>query len=259
MYIATLLEGSALGSSILGVVFALVYMKQNNINEKLKVNIHGASSTAKYFFENFSSDLFEIICMPISNRLINGLTHPGTTDIDSVELFYTPGTPGYSLFETDYDILQEIFTIFWKSFGLLDNISIVNSNYTCLHIRRGDKLIYEKSLKVHSINEYASKIEEYKLQESSIVIVTDQYDTFLDFKTSHPNWNISTTSLPDNKGFNITNINKDSEYNIKKEVTRMLEDFNYIIKSNYFIGTRSSTVSFLGKLLRKNINSILLD
>jgi hypothetical protein len=259
MFIATLLEGSALGSSILGVVFALVYLKQNNINEKLKVNIHGASSTAKYFFKHFSSNLFEIINMPISNRVINEITHPGTTGVDSVELFYTPGTPGYSLFETDYGILQESFTEFWNSLGLFDNVSNINSNYTCLHIRRGDKLIYEKSLKVNSINEYASKVEDHKLQESSIVIVTDQYDTFLDFKTLYPSWNITTTSLPENKGFNITNINKDTNDNIKKEVNRMLEDFNYILKSNYFIGTRSSTVSYIGKLLKKNINSILLD
>ena len=127
MYIATLLEGSALGSSILGVVFALVYIKQNNVNEPLCVNIYGASSTAKYFFKNFNSNQIKIIDMPISNRLINNIIHPGTSDIDSVELFYTPGTPGYSLFETDYEVLQEIFTSFWNSLGLFDNKLSLNS------------------------------------------------------------------------------------------------------------------------------------
>ena len=276
-YIATLLEGSALGSSILGVVFGLVYIKQNYINNKkkidikLKVNINSASSPAKYFFKSITNNyMIDIINEPLYIHNFNGKHHPCTVGKDNIELFYAPGIPGYSLLETDYCILQDIFTLFWNSLGLFNNIKIENEinldNYICLHMRRGDKLIYEASLKVHMIEEYKIKIEEYNSNNSNnsnstnnILIVTDEYSTFLEFKEKCPDWNITTTSSPLNIGFNITNINKDTLENIKIEVDRMMIDYKYITNANYFIGTKSSNVSFIAKLLRKNCNTILLD
>ena len=176
-YIATLLEGSALGSSILGVVFALVYIKQNYINNKkmidikLKVNINSASSPAKYFFKSITNNyMIDIIDKPLYNHNFNGNHHPCTIGKNNIELFYAPNIPGYSLFETDYTILQNIFTLFWNSLELFNDIKIENEikleNYICLHIRRGDKLIYEASLKVHMIDDYKTKIEEYNMNNS---------------------------------------------------------------------------------------------
>jgi hypothetical protein len=118
------------------------------------------------------------------------------------------------------------------------------------------------------IEEYITKIEEYNsnnsnnsnnTNNSNILIVTDQYSTFLEFKEKCPDWNITTTSSPLNIGFNISNINKDTLENIKIEVDRMVIDYNYITNANYFIGTKSSSVSFIAILLRNNINTILLN
>jgi hypothetical protein len=254
--IVTLLEGSGLCASILGIVFALVYMKKNNITTKLKVNVNGASAPMKYFCSIININIIEIIDMPIANKIINGKDHPGTTNLNGIELFYTPGLPGYDLFNTDYNILYSTFILFWNSLGFFHTTE--TEKYTCLHIRRGDKLIYEGHLKVHTIEEYIEKINECNLINNNILIVTDEYNTVLNFKNKYPGLNINTTCTHINHGFNITNINKECIQNVKIEVHRMINDLKCISKSNYFIGTTSSSVSFLGKLLRNNVNTILL-
>jgi hypothetical protein len=249
-YAATLLIGSALGSSILGVVFALVYMRTNNITEKLKININYASAPAKFFFAKLEpNSLFEIVDMPIETRDV-----PSTVGLDAKELFYTPGTPGYELFETNFDVLVDTFTVFWESIGLMNTGS---ENYTCVHIRRGDKLIYETFLKVNSIEEYIKEIETLGLQNKPIVVITDDYPTFSEFKNQRPEWNITTTSTSSNLGFNITKINDESPEVVKLEVERILEDLKILSKSGYFIGTKSSSVSFIGKLLKNKQVSLL--
>lgn len=255
--IATLLLGSALGSTILGVIFALVQIKKDNIDGTLLVNIEFASAPAKHFFKTAKvTDLFKIIDMPVSMKEIRGVLHPVTTELNGLELFYSPGTPSYSFFETDYDLLQETFTLFWKSLDLYIEAPLPD---TVLHIRRGDKLIYEQSLKVHLVEEYKDQIEKLNLENTDITIVTDQYDVYTDFKQLCPDWTIKTTSSSTNVGFNITNINKDTTQNIKNEVDRMIADFNVIYNSKYFIGTSSSSVSVIGRLLKNNTNFIILS
>uniref|UniRef100_A0A6C0I681 Uncharacterized protein n=1 Tax=viral metagenome TaxID=1070528 RepID=A0A6C0I681_9ZZZZ len=250
-HVATLLIGSALGSSILGVVFALVYLKKNKIPTSLKVNVQFASSPAKYFFTTFKFDDIEIIDMPVS---MDSKRHPVTTDLNGVELFYYPDIPGFSLFNTDFELIIETFNKFWSNI-YTSNTTI--DNFTCLHIRRGDKLIYEKNLTVHSIENYITEIEKRNLSETKIVILTDEYSTFLDFKNERPGWNIETTSLPENNGFNIGNINKETPEAIKREVDRMIEDYIILSRSNYFIGTTSSSVSIIGRLLKPNATTLL--
>jgi FkbM family methyltransferase len=240
-YVATLLPGSALCSSILGVLFSLVYMKINNIQKELTINMDSASSVAKYFFKH-------------------NMTFKMDTCENSFELFYSPqlklfelnDTIQFRYFEEHYEILKDIF----------DSFSIIPSNepneFTCLHIRRGDKLIHETQLKINSIDEYISKIEELHLQDTKLLIVTDQYDTYLECISKRPTWNISTTSTEKEKGFDIDTINHASEIDVQHEVERMLKDFEYIKNAHMFIGTKSSSVSYVSMLLRKN-NTILLD
>jgi len=240
-YVATLLPGSALCSSILGVLFALVYMKINNIQTELTINMDRASSVAKYFFKH--------------------MTFKMDTCKNSFELFYSPQLKLFETkdkiklcyFEEYYEILQEIFDTF---FIIPSNVS---NDFTCLHIRRGDKLIYETHLKINSIDEYISKIEELHLQDTKLLIVTDQYDTYLEFVSKRPTWNISTTATEKEKGFDINSINNASELDVQNEVERMLDDFKYIKNSTMFIGTSYSNVSYVSMLLRHNKNTILLD
>jgi len=261
-YIATLTIGSALGSSILGVLFALVYMKKNNIYKRLKINVNYASAPSSYFFINLKpSSSFEIINTPVQ-MMTTGDNHLylGTIGNNLKELYYTPGVSGYQLFhETDYDILQDVFNTFWKEQGLFKPDVHTKENLVCLHIRRGDKLVYEKSLKVNSIEEYSRTIEELSLTKNTILILTDQYDTYTDFKAARPEWDVQTSASDSNVGFNISSINTQSSEIVQKEVERMLDDFNLIFNSSYFIGTRSSSVSYIGRLLKNNKNFVLLD
>jgi hypothetical protein len=257
--IATLLEGSALGSSILGVIFALVYIKKHNIKTKLKINVNNASKPAKTFFNKVTeNELFEIINLPVSIKTINGVNHPCSSELDGIELFYSPGMQGYDLFETDFDILYNVFVLFNNVTRTFERTNKETANDVCVHVRRGDKLIYESQLKVHTIEEYIKKINENSLNKN-IIVVTDDYDTYLEFKTKCPDWNICTTSSEKNRGFNISNINKENQTNVTDEVERMCEDFKIIFSSNFFIGTKSSSVSYLGKLSRGNSRTILLD
>lgn len=245
-YVCTLLIGSGLGSSILGVVFALVYLKKKSINTRLKVNVNYASSTAKVFFKQLKViDDIEIIDLPVLAAKVNNVDHVITPSLNGEELCYSPGMEGFSLFETDFDLLKDVFTDFWSKLGLFRSII---SYYTCLHIRRGDKLIYEPSLKVHSIDMY---IEELLTQElvKPILIITDEYSTFLEFKEKWHKSEVTTTSTPENKGFNITTINSEPIDTVVKEVDNLLRDLNYIYNSSYFIGTQSSCVSLIGRLI----------
>jgi len=248
--------GSALGSSILGVVFALVYMKKNNIPGKLKVNINYASAPAKHFFKTYDvCDDIEIIDMPTCIDKIMNIHHLITPDLRGKELFYAPAIPAYGLFKSDFDVLRKTFLSFWKDSRL---ITTNKYTYTCIHIRRGDKLIYEQSLKVHAVEDYKAQVEKLGLSDNEIMIITDEYNTFLEFKKHCPTWKIDTSSLSENNGFNITNINKESVENIAREVERIVDDFKIIAGSKYFIGTSSSSVSFIGTLLCDNKNSVLL-
>jgi hypothetical protein len=246
-YVATLLIGSGLGSTLLGVVFALVYLKKNNINSRLKVNIQFASSPAKVFFQSLKTihDI-EIVNMPVINAKINGVEHVITPSLNGLELFHAPGIPGYALFKTDFEVLKEVFISFWKK---LDLFNYSESEYVCLHIRRGDKLIYEKSLKVHALETYIEQLHNQKLHNYPIIIVTDEYDTFLNFKKIWSTSLVATTSTLENKGFNITTINSSCHNEVEIEVENMIRDFNVIYNSKYFIGTKSSCVSLIGRLI----------
>jgi len=255
-YVATLLIGSGLGSTLLGVVFALVYLRKNKINTRLKVNINNASSTSKLFFESLKNihDI-EIINDPVSNAKINGVDHVVTTSLNGVELFYAPGIPGYSLFETDFELLKEVFISLWKK---LDLFNYSESEYVCLHIRRGDKLIYEKSLTVHALETYIEELYNKELYNYPIIIVTDEYETFLNFKSLWTRSSVVTTSTLDNKGFNIT-INSSSHNQVQIEVDNMIRDFNVIYNSKYFIGTKSSCVSLIGRLILDENKAFILQ
>lgn len=256
-YVATLLCGSGLGATILGVVFALVYLKKNNIDARLKVNIRDGSLPAILFFKDLKPmKSIEIIDMPIKVAKINTKDHVITPSLNGVELFHAPDIPNYALFRTDYDLLQTVFTSFWKE---ADLFNYSEANYVCLHLRRGDKLIYEKNLKVHSVEDYKREIDKKGLSETSVMVITDTYSAYLEFKNKYPGLIVGTTSLPTSNGFNITNINRESKDVVADEVYQMIRDFNVIYNSSYFIGTKSSSVSLIGQLLKSNKNISILE
>ena len=245
-YVCTLLIGSGLGSTILGVVFALTYLKKKNITTCLKVNVNFASSTGKVFFKQLKViDDIEIIDLPVLAAKVNDVDHVITPSLNGEELFYSPGMEGHTLFETDFDLLKDVFTDFWSK---LDLFSYNVSDYTCLHIRRGDKLIYEPSLKVHAIDTYIEELETQQLV-NPVLIITDEYTTFLDFKEKWDKSEVTTTATSENKGFNITTINSESPDKVVTEVDNLLRDLNHIYNSSYFIGTQSSCVSLIGRLI----------
>lgn len=256
--IATLQIGSALGSSLLGVLFALVFMRKNGSGEPLKVNIQSASSPARYFFTHCYRNpaLVEVVDLPTCMKKVLGKDHPSTEGLEGEELFFSPHIPSYSYHETDFLPASLMAREFWV--GIQTPLHAETYDI-CAHIRRGDKLIYEPEIKVHTLEEYAARIAEHITPSGKICILTDDHRTFLDFTKLQPDWNVTTTSSPSHRGFNISEINQAPEEAVRQEVERMLGDYECIRRSRFFIGTRSSNIGYISMLLRGGKDSLLLS
>ena len=254
--IATLQVGSALGSSILGILLALAHLRKAGSATVLTVNINGASTPARFFFKNYhlNPSLIEIIDLPTKVRSIHGQDQPATDDFDGEELFYSPPILRYH--ETDFELVSSIMQAFWEGVTPPTQVEAVD---VCMHIRRGDKLIFESFKKVNSLDEYASYLEDHVQPLGIVCIITDDHNTFLAFRKLRPGWEVRTTSSPANAGFNIMEINQAPESVVGREVAHMMEDFERIRRARFFLGTQYSNVGRLGLLLRGGRDAFLLS
>lgn len=239
-YSCSLELNSGLGHSILAIISSIYYLKINNIDTVLNVNTINASEPVKVFI-NYFLDKDNIKCI---NFICEKL------DENYKELFFRVNNPYVDVLE-HFDKYVEIFNKIWilKPF-VKEECDKLNKYDICINIRRGDKVTLEPSHSVTSIDSYIDEINKINLNNPKIFHTSDEYDSFIEIKNKNINWDISTLTSTEEKGFFLAEMNtKDIEYNIN-HIMKFMKQLHIIKNSNYFIGTLVTNVGFISQLLR---------
>jgi hypothetical protein len=262
-YITTLTPGSGIGSIVIGVINALAYLKNNNINECLFVNINKVSYPGNVFFTCFLDleklSLIKIVNIPISVVWDNNLkNHQVITPGDYVELWYTKEAES-----SEFYTKCEVFDLFWiLKPEIIQQILLETKKYedtdVCINIRRGDKITLEPHALQGSIREYGDAVNNLANIET-IFHTSDDYQTFLEFKKEYPDWNLKTFCTPKDIGYFLKDLNESNvPESIVNHVLKFLKELEIMKNSKWFIGTKTTNVGLLVELLRKNQNIIFI-
>jgi hypothetical protein len=249
-YIATAWKGSGIGSVIINIIGALYYLKENNINAVLTVNCINASEPVKVFIDYFL-DKDNIKCVKFVNIYddfykINNLHK---------ELFYVNETK--HIYDTINDNnyfnkCLEIFNNLWILKPFVNNECLCLEQYDiCINIRRGDKLTLEPHLSIASIDAYINEINKINITNPKIFHTSDEYNSFLEIKTKNVDWNISTLTSPEENGYFLEDINKKGRQYSVNHIEKFMKQLYIMKNSKYFIGSISTNVGYLVKLLRQ--------
>ena len=241
-YVVTLGGGSGIGSAIIGIVDALVYMYTNKINSKLIINTFNASNPVKIFITCFL-DIQSIPNVTFINQKSSILNS------NSKELFYTLPTNSY---HGCNEINYICFDNFWK---IKPQHVYSHPSDLCINIRRGDKLTMEPHLKVDSVSSYVIEME--KLHPTTIIHTSDDYATYLELKSLKPEWNLMTFCKKQDAGFYLNDFNNRSNDFVINHIDVFLHQLYAMKNAKYFIGSSSTNVGFLAKFLRHNQNMLL--
>jgi len=250
-YIVTLLPGSGIGSTILGILGALFYLKNNNIKSILNINQYYASSPVKCLIDCFlDKELIKIVNFISINR-------PYKNADKYKELFFVKETEDIYHRITNPEYFKDILPLFNNIF-ILKHIESINQNELekyeiCINIRRGDKITLESFQPVAQIESYIEKIEQLNLENPKIIHTSDDYGTFLEIIQLRPKWDIITLNSPDEQGYFLSELNTSPFIKIYNHVEKFLKQLHIMKGSKYFIGTNSTSVAFLVKLLRNVI------
>jgi hypothetical protein len=252
IYLVTLCPGSGIGSIIIGIIGALYYLKENNIDTILLVNYYLASEPVKAFIDCFL-DKDNIKCIKFVNISDNGYNPEYREGDKYKELFFVKETVNvYHTITDDFNKCLEIFNNIWILNSFIKNDCEKLSKYDiCINIRRGDKITLEPHLNMASIDAYINEINKINIKDPTIFHTSDEYNSYLEIKTKNVDWNISTLTSPEENGYFLGEINKkDAYYNIN-HVLKFMKQLYIMKNSDYFIGSLSTSVGYLAQFLRK--------
>ena len=239
-YIVTLGKGSGIGSAIMGIINALSYMRENEINSILIVNLFDASNPVKIFINHFL-DIPSITNVTFIDQQ--------SSVLNSKELFFTFPT---NIFHSFSEINYVCFDTVWK---IKPQYVYSHPSDLCINIRRGDKLTLESHLKVDSVSSYVIEME--KLHANRIIHTSDDYATYLELKSLKPEWNMVTFCKKHDSGFYINDFENRSNDCVISHIEQFLHQLYAMKNAKYFIGSSSTNVGFLARLLRRNQNMLL--
>jgi len=248
-YIVTLSPGSGIGSALLSILGGLYYLKTLNINYVLNVNQYNASAPVNCFIDFFlDREIIPLLNFVRINRVLNN------NNDGFQELFCVTEPAGiYNLIQNPTSF-NEIVLLFNNIFILQEKKQIEYDslpNYDiCINIRRGDKITLESHLPIANIKSYIEKIEQINLISPTIFHTSDEYGTFLEIMLEKPDWDLKTLTNPEEKGYFLSELDKQSKRELCLHVHKFMKQLNIMKKSKYFIGTNSTSVGFLVKLLR---------
>ena len=241
-YIVTLRPGSGIGSELLGILGGLFYLEKNEINSILYVNQMHASTPVNCFI-NYFLDKEKISCLHFINEKKENCQ----------ELFYTKQPNIYSVCLNN-STFKTIVSLFNKIFILKKEYN--NKHYDiCINIRRGDKITCESHIPYVKIEEYIKSIEKINILNPTIFHTSDEYDSFLEIKKHYPQ--LETFTDPEEKGYFLSELNKKPIEDLYDHVNKFMNQLNIMKHSTYFIGTNSTSVGYLVKLLRNVIQDDL--
>jgi hypothetical protein len=255
-YIVTLVPGSGIGSIIVGILAALLYLKENNINNVLLVNCYFASEPVKAFIDCFL-DKDRIKCINFVH-IYNNFYKPNYSEGDHYkELFFVKETSNvYHRLVGEFNKYIELFNTVWILKPFVKNECAHLDKYDiCINIRRGDKVKLEPHLPIVNIDSYINEIKKINIKNPKIFHTSDEYNSFLEIKSKNADWNISTLTSPEENGYFLEEINKkDSAYNVN-HVLKFMKQLHIMKNSEYFIGSLSTNVGFIVQLLRETKNN----
>jgi hypothetical protein len=254
-YIATPQPDCGIGSVIVNVISALYYLKENNINAVLTVNCINASEPVKVFIDYFL-DKDNIKYIKFVNIYDDFYKINNNEANIYKELFHVNETKHiYDTMINDNNYFNkclEIFNNLWILKPFVKNMCVSLEQYDiCINIRRGDKLTLEPHLSIASIDAYINEINKINITNPKIFHTSDEYNSFLEIKTKNVDWNISTLTSPEENGYFLRDINKkDRQYSVN-HVEKFMKQLYIMKNSEYFIGSISTNVGYLVKLLRQ--------
>jgi hypothetical protein len=129
------------------------------------------------------------------------------------------------------------------------------SNYLCVHIRAGDKVSGKtKEADPVDFDNLLSMIYSLPLKFDNIIVITDDYNSFLNFTSICRQFCLKTTCPDTHFGyFNSSFLVKTPDQTFL-ETQRLIGDIEIAVGALYFIGPYSSNLSRLIYLLRKGKN-----
>jgi hypothetical protein len=250
-YIVTLLPGSGIGSAILGILGGLLYLKKNNIQTILYVNQYHASVPVNCFIDYFL-DKENITLLKFIRK-----DREYKNNDEYKELFFVKETEKiyHEIRQPMYfnDIVLLFNNIFILKEKLIEEYNNLTKYDISINIRRGDKITLESHIPVAKIETYIENIEKLNLNSPTICHTSDEYGTFLEIKQARPEWNINTLTHPEETGYFLSILNSKPVIELYSHVDKFMKQLFIIKNSKYFIGTESTSVGFLVKLLR-NVN-----
>lgn len=247
-YIVTLLPGSGIGSAILGILGGLFYLKRNNINSILYVNQYHASVPVNCFIDYFldRESILLLKFIAVNREYKNNDQYKELFFVNETENIYHEIQD--SMYFDDIVVLfNNIFIlkpVFINEYNKLINYDI------CINIRRGDKITLESHIPVAKIELYIEKIEQLNLNSPTIFHTSDEYGSFLEIKQFRPEWNINTITSDEETGYFLSILNTKPVVELYNHVDKFMKQLFLMKNSKYFIGTNSTNVGFLVKLLR---------
>lgn len=249
-YIVTLLPGSGIGSAIVGILGGLLYLKRNNIETVLNVNQYFASIPVNcfinYFLNKEDIPLLKFISIPLEY----------TNNTIYKQLFFVKGTENIyneildPIYFNDIKVLFD--TIFKLNPSRIQEYNKLENYDICINIRRGDKITLEKHIAIAKLESYIEEIDNLNLKSPRIFHTSDEYETFLHIKKYRPELNITTLTNNKEKGYFLSELNKKSIIELYDHVDTFMKQLYIMKNSKYFIGTISTSVGYLVKLLRNS-------
>lgn len=269
--------GSGIGSSICAMVTSLVRVRTRDVsNEKdrqhmspnLEIDFTEASEPVKSLFANFIDvskygEEVTVLWKRKARRAAGASPNSDHGVIDMMDEF----VKGKNVYHECTALDEEAFKFLWqlndKGRELLEAAPTPD---ICLNLRRGDKVTLEPHLACVQVSEYVAQLEKrFELEDASVIDMfkiwhtCDDYTTFEELREQRPTWDIETYCEPTERGYFLADLNKKSARVVKSHVTKFLRELFVIQNAKMFIGTRSTSVGFIARLLRASEeNTVLL-
>ena len=268
---------SELNTLLFAVLFALKY--------KLQFVMY--SKDCHFAFNNGWNEFFEDFCPTFKNDFVGksiGRTYlrPGNRRLQLYKLFSNNLIENdvYSLcrssfFENEKFVIPELgidgdirtalkalvpiiyrFNNKYKKYMLdFKDTLFLPDNFICMHIRGGDKAMERELTNPNKYIEEAEKLTTCR----NAFIFTDDYRIFSSLKDSHPNWNLFTSTSPEEVGHDASTYLKADELQIRKNFIELFVSIDIATKSELFIGTYSSNIGLFIGIVNDNMKGVDFD
>lgn len=160
-------------------------------------------------------------------------------------------------------ILNNLIVIPKKSTTIVRDLpfsGLLKSGYTCIHVRRGDKLVSEAE--EVEVLEYLARIPA-RFGSLPVVVITDDYNAYLHLtevvRSTGSCRMIYTTAPKESRGYDNGDHYRSTYSQRRDDLYRLLADFQLATESTFFVGTYSSNVGRAVYISREGANADSVD